>query len=124
MAYFIVGDEEEKNNETRTGARVRALSGLHHQLFHHASKMSCAAEDIKRKVVSAGLFQTPKRQEASAFGAFNSFFVLPIGVLVYAILLKTAFNPIESETEMIVTKNYHDFISLVGVFLDLSLIHI
>ena len=71
--------------------------------------MSCAAEDIKRKVVSADLFQTPKRQEASAFGAFNSFFVLPVGVLVYAILLRTVFNPIESETEMIVTKNCTPF---------------
>ena len=71
--------------------------------------MSCAAEDIKRKVVSADLFQTPKRQEASAFGAFNSFFVLPVGVLVYAILLRTVFNPIESETEMIVTKNCTQF---------------
>ena len=71
--------------------------------------MSCAAEDIKRKVVSADPFQTPKRQEASAFGAFNGFFVLPVGVLVYAILLRTVFNPIESETEMIVTKDCTQF---------------
>ena len=41
--------------------------------------MSCAAEDIKRKVVSADPFQTPKRQEASAFDAFNGFFVLSQG---------------------------------------------
>ena len=51
----------------------------------------------------------PPSPAASAFGAFNSFFVLPVGVLVYAILLRTVFNPIESETEMIVTKNCTQF---------------
>ena len=71
--------------------------------------MSCITEERKKKVVAADPFQTPERQEASALGAFNSFFVLPIGVIVYAIFLATIFNPIESETEMIVTKECTKF---------------
>ena len=92
-------------------ARVHGLGKLdrlHHQLFHHASKMSCAAEDIKRKVVSADLFQTPKRQEVPVFGAFNSFFVLHRRSRLRDIA-QDSLQPIESETEMIVTKNCTQF---------------
>ena len=71
--------------------------------------MSCISEETKKKFLSVDPYQTPKRQEASALGLFNAYVVLPVGVLVYAILLKTVLNPIESETEMIVTKDCTPF---------------
>ena len=60
-------------------------------------------------MVGNDLFQTPVTQEVSALGAFNSFFVLPVIVIVYASVLATIYNPIESETEMVVTKDCTPF---------------
>ena len=105
--------EEEKNNESRAGARarqaLRALQGSTNSSPPRFKRCRAPLRISKGRWFLPTLFQTPKRQEASAFGAFNSFFVLPVGVLVYAILLRTVFNPIESETEMIVTKNCTPF---------------
>jgi hypothetical protein len=63
--------------------------------------MPCITEETKNKVVGADPFQTVV-QEASALGAFNAFFVLPVVVIVYASVLVYS-NTFESDTEIVVT---------------------
>ena len=74
-----------------------------------AGDMSCISKETKKKVVGADLFQTPATQEASTLGAFNSFFVLPVAIIVYASLLSTIFNPTASESEMVITEKCTPF---------------
>ena len=70
--------------------------------------MPCITEETQKKVVGADPFQVEVR-EASALGAFNAFFVLPVVLIVYASVLATKYNPPVDVTKMVVTKNCTPF---------------
>ena len=65
----------------------------------------CFTEERKKKFIKADLFQTPEKLDASVLGALNGFVVLPLVVVIYAILLASTFNPIQSHTTIKVTLN-------------------
>ncbi len=69
--------------------------------------MSCLSDKTKQKLIKKDLFQLRVR-EASAFGAFNSFVVLPILLISYAIYLNVS-NIEISESEMVTTKECAPF---------------
>ena len=69
--------------------------------------MSCLSDKTKEKLIKKDLFQLRVR-EASAFGAFNSFVVLPILLIIYAIYLNVS-NIEISESEMVTTKECAPF---------------
>ena len=70
--------------------------------------MPCITEETKQKVISADLFQV-EVEKATALGSFNSFFVLPVALIVYATLLATLQNPAIDETSLIVAKECTPF---------------
>ena len=69
--------------------------------------MVCLSDKTKQKVISKDPFQLRVR-EASAFGAFNGFIVLPVLFLTYVIYLIVS-NTIISESAMVTTKECAPF---------------
>ena len=69
--------------------------------------MACLSDKTKEKVISKDPFQLRVR-EASAFGAFNGFIVLPVLLLTYVIYLIVS-NTIISESAMVTTKECAPF---------------
>ena len=69
--------------------------------------MVCLSDKTKQQVIKKDLFQLRVR-EASAFGAFNSFVVLPVLLITYVIYLNVS-NTIISESEMVTTKECAPF---------------